>query len=70
MLNKSATITVRIEPKLKKEAEDVLDQLGISVSTMINMLYRQIARRKAIPFEAELITPDYDGDLTDKDLKK
>ena len=37
---KSANIYARIEPEVKKEAESILEELGIPVSVAINMFYK------------------------------
>ena len=50
MANKTATVLARVDPKLKEDAENILDQLGIPVSLLINMLYKQIVLTKSIPF--------------------
>ena len=47
---KTATLYARIEPKLKSEAEGILSDLGVSVSSAINMFYRQIVMQRGLPF--------------------
>lgn len=54
MAGRSANINVRVEPDIKKQAEDILDKLGISVSAFINMTYRQVIMKRGIPFSVEL----------------
>ena len=54
MTNKTANILVRIEPEIKKEAEDIINELGLTPSIVINMLYRQIIFQRGIPFEVKL----------------
>lgn len=49
-MNKSATVRARIEPALKLKAEKVLAGLGLNASDAINLLYRQVALHKALPF--------------------
>lgn len=49
-MNRSATINVRINPKLKQEAQQVLDDIGLSSSKVIELLFRQIAIQGAVPF--------------------
>jgi DNA-damage-inducible protein J len=51
MALKSAFIRARTEPDLKESAEAILGDLGLSPTTVINMLYRQIVKRRAVPFE-------------------
>ncbi len=42
MAVKSANVTARGEPEVKSEAEEIISELGLSVSTVINSLYKQI----------------------------
>ena len=49
-MNKSATVRARIEPHLKREAEGMLDKLGLSATQAITLFYRQIILRKGLPF--------------------
>lgn len=48
---KTASVFVRVNPEIKDEAEQVLNQLGISLSTAIEMYLRQIALQERIPFD-------------------
>lgn len=50
MTTKTAFVRARIEPSIKKKAETVLSQIGISPSEAINVFYRRIANDKEIPF--------------------
>ena len=54
MAGKTATVLARVEPELKKQAEDIMDKLGIPASLMINMLYKQIVLTRGIPFKVVL----------------
>ncbi len=64
IMAKTATVSARIDEDVKDEAEDILRQLGIPVSVVINTLYHQIINRKGIPFTLTLSDKD-----TDKPLK-
>ena len=55
MTNKTATVLARVDPELKRDAEDILDRLGIPASLVINMLYKQIVLKKGIPFELNVL---------------
>ena len=57
MSAKSANIMARVEPEIKEQAESILEQLGLSASGVINMLYRQIILRKGLPFAVTIPTP-------------
>lgn len=50
-MSKTATVRARIDPRLKKGAEEVLEELGLSSTQAINLFYRQIRLRKGLPFD-------------------
>lgn len=56
MGQKSATLYARIEPEVKKQAEDILYALGIPASNAITMFYKQIILHRGIPFDVSLPT--------------
>lgn len=51
---KTAMIRARIEPALKKKAENHFKKLGMSTSQAINTFYMQVVIHKGIPFEIRL----------------
>jgi len=51
---KDKSISVRMDSGLKEQAEIVLDQFGLNMTTVINMLFRQIVREQAIPLSLSL----------------
>ncbi|NLG53046.1 MAG: type II toxin-antitoxin system RelB/DinJ family antitoxin [Clostridiales bacterium] len=53
-MKKCATLNLRINPVIKQQAEDVLKQLGIPMSTAIDMYLRQISLTGGIPFAMSL----------------
>ncbi len=55
-MSKSAMVRARIEPELKREAEEVFDQLGLSVTQAITIFYRQVGLRKGLPFDVVVPT--------------
>ena len=50
MATKTANVLARVEPEVKQQAEEIMSHLGIPVSVVINMLYKQIIMKKVIPF--------------------
>lgn len=48
------TVRARIDERVKREASDVLDAMGLSVSDAIRMLLMRIAAEKALPFEVKV----------------
>ena len=53
-MEKTATLNLRVNPQLKSRAESVLSQLGIPMSTAIDMYLNQIALTGGIPFAVTL----------------
>ncbi|CAM6002802.1 unnamed protein product [Sphagnum balticum] len=47
-------IRARTTPRLKHEAEKVLDNLGLTPSEAINLFYRQVCLRRGLPFAVEI----------------
>lgn len=50
MASRSANVNVRIEPEIKEQAEAILADLGISVSSFIDMTYRQVILHQGVPY--------------------
>ena len=53
-MGKTATITARIEPKLKRNAEGVLEKLGVNTTDAITMFLSQVVLRRGLPFEVRI----------------
>lgn len=53
MANTSA-VYARIDSRLKENAESILQQLGISPSSAIQMLYSQIVLTRGLPLDLKL----------------
>ena len=49
MASRSANVMVRVEPEIKEQAEKIMEQLGLSASTAINMFYHQMIAEQALP---------------------
>jgi DNA-damage-inducible protein J len=50
--------TIRIEPEVKREATAILDELGLSMSTAMNMFLRAVIREGGMPFEMKVNKPN------------
>ena len=50
----TAAVYARIDPELKKDVEAILNELQVSPSSLIQMLYGQIKLARRIPFEIKL----------------
>ena len=46
-----AQINLRVDDDIKRSAEQALNDIGMSMSTAINVFLRKVAREKRIPFE-------------------
>ena len=46
-----ATITVRVDDDDKKDAEIILDDIGINVTTLFNACLKALVRERKVPFE-------------------
>lgn len=53
-MSKTAFIRARVEPGLKENAEHVLDEIGITPTQAITMLYKRIARDQEWPLELKI----------------
>lgn len=51
---RTSNIFARVEPDIKEQAEEVLDQLGIPMSNAVGMFLRQVVLQRGIPFEVKL----------------
>lgn len=56
-MEKTANLNARVSPIAKKRAEEVLKQLGIPMSTALEMYLNQIAMVGGIPFDVKLPRP-------------
>ncbi len=54
----SNNINIRTDKETKDEAERIFKELGLTMSTAINMFLRQVIRVQGIPFEIKLDTPN------------
>ncbi len=55
---KTAMTHARLTPEVKKQAEAILKELGISISTAYELFYRQIIAQRGIPFDLHIPNRD------------
>jgi DNA-damage-inducible protein J len=55
---KTAMIHARLTPEIKENAEAILKELGISVSSAYELFYRQIIAHHGLPFDARIPTQE------------
>jgi len=51
---KDTSISIRIDSELKEHAERVIENFGLNMTVVVNMLFRQIVRDRAIPLSLSL----------------
>lgn len=51
---RTSNVFARVEPEIKEQAEQVLNQLGIPMSNAVGMFLRQIVLQRGIPFDMKL----------------
>ena len=49
-----ATINIRLDDKLKEEAEVVLSEIGLSMTNAITLYLKAVVRTNSIPFSLEV----------------
>lgn len=59
-----ANINIRIDNGVKKDAEKIFNELGMTATTAITLFYKQVIRTRSIPFEIKL-----DGTEDSKNLE-
>ena len=59
----TTNLNIRIDRDLKTEADEILNKMGMNLSTAVNVFVRQVVRERAIPFNIHL-----DEELTKAEL--
>jgi len=65
-----AQINFRIDDDLKKSAEKLFEELGLNISTAINMFIRQAVRQGNIPFEVTTKVDPFWSETNQAHLRK
>lgn len=76
MASYTTTLNVNVDAKTKEEATRILKELGLNMTTAVNMFLAQIVRRDGIPFEVvnnkpsrEVIKALKEADKIEKEIK-
>ena len=54
-----AQVNIRIEDSLKEKADFLFDELGINMTTAVNIFVRQAVRQGCIPFDITINTDPF-----------
>ena len=52
---KTASARALIDPEIKRHAEEILNELGLSVSKSFELFYRQVIANRGLPFELHVL---------------
>ena len=68
----TTNINIRIDADLKKQSEQIFNELGLNMSTALTIFLRQTVRTNGIPFELRLNIPNDDtlAAITDVELNR
>ena len=51
---KTEMIRARVEPELKREAEQLFSALGLSATEAITLFYKQVTMHRGLPFDVRI----------------
>ncbi len=58
MAGETTNVNVWVDPRLKQDAENLFEDLGLSMSSAISMFLQAAVSSDGIPFEVKLRTPN------------
>lgn len=68
-MNTTAAVYVKVDASDKKMAEAIMHNLGVTPSSLIQMLYKQVILKRAIPFDISLPNkPIATGNMTEEEI--
>ncbi len=53
-MTKTTAITVRLDPQVKKDAQAVLSELGLTTTQAVSLFFKQVTLNKGLPFAVEI----------------
>jgi DNA-damage-inducible protein J len=53
-MSKTEFVRARIEPQLKSNVEEILSELGLTITQAITLFFKQLELRRGLPFPIEL----------------
>ncbi len=69
-MTKDVILSTRINSTQKKEAENLLKELGLNISSTISLFYNNIILHKEFPFQLRLDSVPSISDVEQKDIEK
>lgn len=65
-----ATFSIRMDTDLKKQFDEICEDMGMSATTAFNIFARTVVREKRIPFEIHASEDSKESTITEEDLLK
>lgn len=54
----TVSTNIKIDPELKKQAQELFDELGMNLTTAVNVFLSQAVREQSIPFKIGIDKPN------------
>jgi len=51
LTSQTTTVNVRVDESIKRNVETLFDNMGMNISTAVNMFFRQCLLEEALPFQ-------------------
>ena len=58
MSGMTSNMNIRMDKDVKEQAQRIFSQLGMDMTTAVNVFLRQVIRHNGLPFELRLDTPN------------
>ena len=56
----TTSMNIRMDSSIKRDAQQIFAELGMYMTTAVNIFLRQAIRERGLPFEVKLDTPNAD----------
>jgi len=53
-MSKSAMIHARVEPEIKRDVEGIFSDLGLNMTSALNLFFKQVQIHRGLPFSVNL----------------
>ena len=64
----TTNLNIRIDEELKKQSEEIFNELGLTMSAALTVFLRQTVRSKGIPFDMRLNIPNEETIMAIQDV--
>lgn len=64
------TLTIKLDNETKKEFNEFCEEIGINMTTAINMFIKKVIREQRIPFELSLNKPNLETLMAIEEAKR